>query len=95
MGFNGAVGFRLRRLAACRPKSPASSTLQWGRRFSPTETEVGGAPFLVATFKLQWGRRFSPTETRSVMKRGEIYLRFNGAVGFRLRRPPGVRPGTV
>ena len=37
--------------------------LQWGRRFSPTDTEEI-LDFTQYQEKLQWGRRFSPTDTK-------------------------------
>ncbi len=61
--------------------------LQWGRGLSPTETS-SAVPEPPAQHPLQWGRGLSPTETRS--KTNEKIERkkcFNGAAGFRPRRP--------
>ena len=110
--FNGAVGFRLRRPGAGRDVDRVLPELQWGRRFSPTETRLAThSPASICLLQwgrrfsptetprpargdmtgplLQWGRRFSPTETvRTPRGKGILYSGFNGAVGFRLRRPP-------
>ena len=66
--FNGAVGFRLRRLYVTDERYFIGNGLQWGRRFSPTETRPSPAGH-ISQWGLQWGRRFSPTETPRNTKR--------------------------
>ena len=84
--FNGAAGFRPRRLPGIGCNSRTDGMLQWGRGLSPTETSdfngrTGAIP------KLQWGRGLSPTETslsdREIRRLAQC---FNGAAGFRPRR---------
>ncbi len=71
--FNGAAGFRPRRLPSLLPCPVPRAPLQWGRGLSPTET--GSDPVIAATLGvLQWGRGLSPTETSQNPKR-PFYLR--------------------
>ncbi len=60
--------------------------LQWGRRFSATETRKPGAVPIVSV-ALQWGRRFSATETTLITLTMVCRLyRFNGAAAFQRRK---------
>ena len=63
MPFNGAAGLHQRKLpsAPWRPRRPWP--LQWGRWFTPAETEECGQTFPSEHGLLQWGRWFTPAET--------------------------------
>ncbi len=62
-GFNGAVAGQRRKPR--RPRAPidAMVELQWGRRWSATETNAPTGFTHAGTVMLQWGRRWSATET--------------------------------
>ena len=84
--FNGAVGFRLRIRVSASVNGWRVYVLQWGRRFSPTDTGEGKVRVGSDDHGLQWGRRFSPTDTGGgAMRLLPRQASFNGAVGFRLR----------
>ncbi len=71
-GFNGAAGFRPRRLAGRARSLPWQLWLQWGRGLSPTETPPA-VKDAYAVSRLQWGRGLSPTETADVKEAWEHY----------------------
>ena len=59
--------------------------LQWGRRLSPAEVPSDTDKRTTARL-LQWGRRLSPAEVIGGSDIPSLFLRFNGAAGFRPRK---------
>ena len=86
-GFNGAAGFRPRRRkrrVGARPYlRPASMGPQAFARGDDRLKEWSD----IHSSQLQWGRRLSPAETKKLRVFLAHEIGFNGAAGFRPRRP--------
>ncbi len=94
MVFNGAAGFRPRRRGVERDAITTTQPLQWGRGLSPTETRGQAIETSRRLCSSMGPRAFAHGDIGVVERPARNGHVFNGAAGFRPRRPPSGKPGS-